>query len=114
MYRNYNYVRHNTCSCGLNNNGATNACDDISPIMEHTPSNMCDCGFDEDAVFPSNPMFGHAYVPKQIMSDTLCPQAALKMGTIFPELVSPYVPMQSWMENEFLMESNEIKEGCNR
>lgn len=35
------------------------------------------------------------------------------MGTIFPELVSPYTPCQSMRTNEFLESTNQIGEGCN-
>ena len=48
------------------------------------------------------------------MNDTFMPCVGLKMGTIFPELVSPYVPGQSLAENMYLENSNEIKEGCNK
>ena len=36
------------------------------------------------------------------------------MGTIFPELVSPYVPCQSIEEIEFIKATNKIGKGCNR
>lgn len=36
------------------------------------------------------------------------------MGTIFPELVSPYEPCQSIEDIEFIRATNKIKEGCNR
>lgn len=36
------------------------------------------------------------------------------MGTIFPELVSPYMPGQSLAEIEYLKATNPIKEGCNK
>lgn len=35
------------------------------------------------------------------------------MGTIFPELVSPYMPGQSQREIEYIRNMNQIKEGCN-
>ena len=58
-------------------------------------------------------MFGHAYVPVQRINTTFTPCVGLKMGTIFPELVSPYSPNQSMEQIQFLKNSNEIKEGCN-
>ena len=52
-------------------------------------------------------------VPFQYMDKTFKPEIGLKMGTIFPELVSPYMPCQSMRTNEFLEASNTIGEGCN-
>ena len=75
----------------------------------------CMCGFDtEDSLFPENPMFGQSYVPIQKLNKTFTPCVGLKMGTIFPELVSPYFPCQSVEENAFIEAKNEIGEGCNR
>lgn len=91
----------NSCGCGCNN------------MMN---SNSCACGFDEEPVsnmFPSNPMLGQSYVPLQEMDRTFTPCCGLKMGTIFPELVSPYFPGQSMAENDYLRRTNEIGEGCN-
>lgn len=79
-------------------------------------TNSCSCGFDEEPVsnmFPSNPMLGQSYVPLQEMNRTFTPCCGLKMGTIFPELVSPYMPGQSMAENDYLRRNNEIGEGCN-
>lgn len=75
----------------------------------------CGCGFEEEpSVFPENPMLAQSYVPIQEMDKTFTPCCGLKMGTIFPELVSPYMPGQSIMENEYLRNTNEIGEGCNQ
>ena len=77
----------------------------------------CSCGFDDDSyddVFPMNPMFGQSYVPFQTMDETYMPNCGLEKGTIFPELVSVYYPCQSMAEIQYLMDTNEIKEGCNR
>ena len=99
-----NYVSNNFgcgcgCGCGYDN---------------MTDNSCCECGFDEEAsVFPSNPMLGQSYVPIQEMNKTFTPCCGLKMGTIFPELVSPYVPGQSMAEIEYLRRTNEIGEGCN-
>lgn len=74
----------------------------------------CSCGFDEEInLFPSNPMLAQSYVPIQYMDKTFTPCCGLKMGTIFPELVSPYYPGQSMREIDYLRERNEIGEGCN-
>ena len=53
-------------------------------------------------------------VPFQYMDKTFKPCVGLKMGTIFPELVSPYMPCQSMRVNEFLEATNTIGEGCNK
>ncbi len=77
-------------------------------------SDYCDCGFDEEqSVFPDNPMLGQSYVPIQHMDKTFVPNVGLKMGTIYPELVSPYCPGQSMKEIAYLEARNEIREGCN-
>jgi len=74
----------------------------------------CGCGFDEDMnLFPDNPMLAQSYVPIQYMDKTFTPCCGLKMGTIFPELVSPYRPGQSMEEIAYLRARNEIGEGCN-
>lgn len=75
----------------------------------------CMCGFDEEEnLFPSNPMFAQSYVPWQRMNKTFLPEVGLKMGTIFPELVSPYCPGQSMEEIRYIEETNRIGKGCNR
>ena len=78
-------------------------------------NNNCSCGFDmnSNSVFPDNPMYGQSYVPIQQMGRVFNPETGLKMGTIYPELVSPYSPCQSIRTIEFLKNSNEIGEGCN-
>lgn len=102
-----------------------NDCDDNTMILEeqsdctnlcNRPKDDCECGFDMDqeSVFPDNPMFGQSYVPIQRMKKVFTPEVGLKMGTIFPELVSPYMPCQSIREIEFIKSRNEIGEGCNR
>ena len=75
----------------------------------------CSCGFDEEYqdVFPSNPMLGQSYVPTQFINDTLKPCAGLENGTIFPELVSPYNPLDSMREDAYIRATNYPKEGCN-
>lgn len=74
----------------------------------------CECGFDEEqSVFPDNPMLGQSYVPIQQIDKTFKPEIGLKMGTIYPELVSPYYPGQSMKEIAYLEKTNNIGEGCN-
>ena len=47
------------------------------------------------------------------MTEVFMPDVGLRMGTVFPELVSPYIPNQSTEVIEFLKNANEIGEGCN-
>lgn len=95
----YAQMNNSNCGCGCGNNDN---------------DNNCGCGFDEDeSVFPSNPMLSQSYVPIQTMDKTFTPCCGLKMGTIFPELVSPYEPGQSMAEINYLKNANEIGEGCN-
>lgn len=115
MYR--NCMQKRACGCGCNSDleNSDYIQESCSDVMNY--NNMydeCECGFDEeDSYFPSNPMFGQSYVPIQRMDKTFIPSVGLKMGTIFPELVSPYMPGQSQREIEFIRNTNQIKEGCN-
>lgn len=88
-------------SCNMNNNQNHN--------------NDFSCGFDMDSnsVFPNDPMYGQSYVPIQTMNKVFNPETGLKMGTIYPELVSPYSPCQSIRTIEFLKNSNDFREGIN-
>ena len=108
------YVENSDCACGcnmMNNNNCGCGCNN----MNNTDDYNCNCGFDEEeSVFPSNPMLAQSYVPIQKLDKTFIPCCGLKMGTIFPELVSPYVPGQGMAEIEYLKRNNEIGEGCNR
>lgn len=113
--------------CCCMNNSVSNNTDNT--IIEDQCNNMCscncedyekdmyECGFDEEyevSVFPENPMLGQSYVPWQFMDQTFKPCVGLKMGTLFPELVSPYMPCQSMRTNEFLEATNTIGKGCNK
>lgn len=88
------------------------ACDNVYQTPEC--DDLCECGFDEESVFPNNPMLAQSYVPWQTMDQTFKPCIGLKMGTIFPELVSPYVPCQSMEEIAYIKATNKIGEGCNK
>ena len=111
------------CYC-MNNNYQDNNSKLQNDIMEEKCSNVssytnyeneCGCGFDEGRnIFPTNPMLAQSYVPIQYMDRTFKPNVGLKMGTIFPELVSPYMPGQSMNEIEYLAATNTVKEGCNK
>lgn len=117
MYRNCN------CNCNWNwvnnnnncqNNTYETKCIDV-PSQYDNYSNSCMCGFDEEEnLFPESPIFGQSYVPWQRMNKVFVPEVALKMGTIFPELVSPYCPGQSMEEIRYIEETNRIGKGCNR
>lgn len=118
MFRNYR-----KCGC-MNNNYQNDSCEMQNDIIEtqcsevnsyEDMSNSCDCGFDEGYnVFPENPMLAQSYVPYQYMDKTFKPYVGLKMGTIFPELVSPYVPGQSMQEIKMIENMNTIGKGCNK
>ncbi len=98
----------NKCCC--NNISCECLCNNQNNI------DMCKCGFDDDKniqVFPENYMYGQSYVPIQFMSKTFIPNVGLKMGTIFPELVSSYEPCQSIREIEYLKSTNNIGKECN-
>ena len=120
MYRNYYMQKRPCCSCNHDNMCDKNDKDLIDDTCNYVQNfndmqNDCECGFDEeDNLFPSNPMFGQSYVPWQTMDKTFIPSVGLKMGTIFPELVSPYMPGQSKEEIEFIRNTNTIGMGCNK
>ncbi len=110
------------CYC-MNNSYQANSCELQDDILETKCNNVsscdnyednCGCGFDEEkSMFPDNPMLAQSYVPIQYMDKTFKPCVGLKMGTIFPELVSPYVPGQSMKEIDYLRKTNKIGKGCN-
>ena len=101
-----------------NNNMIEKACDNNNQCCckEMNYNENCSCGFDEEQeidVFPKNPMLAQSYVPIQYMDETFKPCIGLDNGTIFPELVSPYMPGDSMRDIEFLRRTNTIGEGCN-
>lgn len=116
--------RFKRCYCMNNDASTTNntmledKCNNVcSCNYEECDADECGCGFDEEyemGVFPENPMLAQSYVPWQYMDKTFKPCVGLKMGTIFPELVSPYMPCQSMRTNEFIEAKNKIGEGCNK
>ena len=113
MYRNCKICK--CCNCGEKEDVYDDICDDVMPTVDCHCEDECACGFDEEeSLFPSNPMLGQSYVPRQILNKTFTPEVGLRMGTIFPELVSPYMPCQSIDEIEYIRKTNKIKEGCNR
>ncbi len=115
MYRNFekrysdNVI--NNEQINMNNDMLENSCSNVSSYEDDI--NECECGFSiSNNVFPDNPMYGQSYVPIQYMDKTFKPAIGLKMGTIFPELVSPYVPCMDMKEQEFIAMTNKIGEGC--
>ena len=116
MYRNY-MTNRNCCCNGCSDKKDTDiidkTCNNVKNMFED--KNMCECGFDEENnVFPNNPMFAQSYVPWQTMNKTFVPDVGLKMGTIFPEPLSPYMPGQSKEEIVFIKKTNKIGKGCNK
>ena len=117
MFRNRNcYCMNNSYqnnSCELQDDILENKCNDVTSYESYDDS--CGCGFDEEYnVFPENPMLAQSYVPIQYMDKTFKPCVGLKMGTIFPELVSPYVSGQSMEEINYIRKTNTIGKGCNK
>jgi len=126
----FNRYRRNFCQNKYNPQVIETLCNDVGTTAEYATEititncgcgcktiindDSCECGFEEEpSAFPSNPMLGQSYVPIQEMDKTFTPCCGLKMGTIFPELVSPYIPGQGMAEIEYLKRRNEIGEGCN-
>ena len=114
MYRNCMQKRGYNCGCNKNYDHEYFQ-EECSDVANHNHMyDDCACGFDEEYNhFPENPMLAQSYVPFQRMDKTFIPSVGLKMGTIFPELVSPYMPGQSMREIEFIRNTNQIKKGCN-
>ena len=110
MYRSFKMRETRNCPCNKEN-ALENICDDVMTLSDYD-LDKCDCGFDDDSIFPENPILGNSYVPNQILKTTFMPNVGLKLGTIFPELVRPYMPGQSMAQNEYLRMTNTIKEGC--
>ena len=114
---NSNDMQNLPCDCDLNNDNHFDncyqcACSDVANYESNYDS--CGCGFDEENnFFPVNPMYAQSYVPFQTLAKVFIPCVGLKMGTIFPELVSPYMPGQSQREIEYIRNTNQIKKGCN-
>lgn len=114
MYR--SCMQKRGCNCGYNKNyNQEYLQEECSDVANHNHMyDDCACGFDEEYnYFPENPMLAQSYVPFQRMNKTFIPSVGLKMGTIFPELVSPYMPGQSLREIEYIRNTNKIKKGCN-
>lgn len=109
---NNNYMTFNTKKECDNSDIIENACNNIRSGQNYNQT--CDCGFDEeDNLFPENPMFAQSYVPIQTLNETFKPCVGLDKGTIFPELVSIYMPGDSMKQIKYIEKTNKIGEGCN-
>ena len=122
MYRRCNKSWNcNKCPNMYNNEDVSNVledvCDNVATLsaFDDDDDDSCSCGFNTGMnIFPEEPTLAQSYVPYQFMDKTFKPCVGLKMGTIFPELVSPYAPCQSIEEIEFIKATNKIGKGCNR
>lgn len=61
-------------------------------------------------VCPENPVLANSYVPYQYLDELFEPAEALANGTVFPELVRPYVQNQSQCIVRYLEETNTCEE----
>lgn len=115
------HCRYRKCCCQKNYDKKIieNACNNCGVTADYYTAKKheaCECGFDSqgESVFPQNPMLAQSYVPIQTLDKTFTPCVGLKMGTIYPELVSPYEPCQSIEEIAFIKAMNKVGEGCNK
>lgn len=91
-----------SCPCSMNTMNYNNQND----------TNSCSCGFESSNNFPNTLLYAHSYVPHQHMNNVYTPCLGLKLGSIFPELVSPYCPGQSQEVMNYLRNSKDFKGGC--
>jgi len=105
-----------SCNNNMNDSEYENCLEESYADVDNTLGlyDDCECGYDYNNVFPENPTLAQSYVPVQTLDKTFIPCVGLKMGTIYPELVSPYMPGQSMAEIEYLKARNTIREGCNK
>lgn len=103
----YRYQNSSKC-CSCSNNMVN-----VPNVSNQNDKQKCSCGFENQNVFPTNYMYGQSYVPIQYIDKTFKPEIGLKMGTIFPELVSPYDPGDSMKENMYLREKTRNIGKCN-
>ena len=91
----------NRCGCS-NNTGCSNNMATMNTTMYY--NGMNNSMLAQNGIGVTNLMYGHAYTPNQMMNRTFSPEVGLREGTMFPELVSPYVPCQSIRVIETLKE----------
>lgn len=108
-----NSYNNRSCVNNMNSDLLEQTCQNVSSYENEYDS--CACGYEDEylSVFPENPSFGESYVPIQYMDKTFKPEYGLKMGTIFPELVSPYEPCDSMEEISYIENTNTVGMGCN-
>ena len=92
------YRCRNCNSCRCNNQNQIITINNQNDNMD----DKCSCGFNDPSVFPENYMYGQSYVPIQYINTTFKPNVALRMGSLYPELVSPYEAGQGMAEIEYL------------
>ena len=115
MYRRRKCCCYNNNQENFNNDMFETTCNNVENVANMYDENDCSCGFEEEeGPFPENPVLAQSYVPIQKLNKTFIPCVGLKMGTIFPELVSPYLPGQSMEEIKYIECTNSIGEGCNK
>lgn len=84
-------MTHVMCSCSPDNGCVVEETQEMQTCAAETVSAGTVCGADCAlfALTESN-VLGNVYVPTQVYRSGFCPDEALRMGTLFPELVSPY------------------------
>ena len=98
------------CGCSNNNNGC--GCNNMSTVnatlFNGIGNNMLtnNSMIARDGIGVTNLMYGHAYVPNQTLTTIYSPEQGLDNGTMFPELVSVYVPNQSLATMNYLKNYN--------
>ena len=55
---------------------------------------------------PINKELCQSYVPYQVLQKTFTPEAGLQMGSVFPDLISEYYPLQSVEDLNYIASSN--------
>lgn len=103
------YRRCNHCTCMNDNNSDQ---DMREERIQNNIEDQCSCGFNDPSVFPENYMYGQSYVPIQYINTTFRPNVALQMGSLYPELVSPYSPCQDMAEDRFIRERTANEGRC--
>ncbi len=119
MYRHCNCndncdIDAHDCGCS-NENIYEQSCPCSMNTMNHNNqnnTNSCSCGFESSNSFPNTLLYAHSYVPHQYMNNVYTPCLGLKLGSIFPELVSPYCPGQSQEVMNYLRNSKDFEGGC--
>lgn len=102
------------CGCSNNNNnscGCSNNMTTLNATMYNGTGNN-NSMIAQNGIGVTNLMYGHCYVPNQTLSTIYSAEQGLDNGTMFPELVSIYVPNQSLATMNYLRNYN--WGGCQR